>query len=628
MANSTASVYIKPTVAFNRGDTFVFGAWVCTADGAGSFQRRLTMPPNPETGFVTLPEVVTGELAGKFGEISLFNQHADFELGSASNLNSTSLWATVCEPAAQPSHVVPPPRERSTRGPRSLYRARTEAPSVRRAGKEPVPEYNSDSDTTPGHASDSNPLFGFYSDSAYEFDFGSDPEDPESEDNTTEQPLSGPASGLVITSTPAGRFIYWPDRKPADLISGDSRYVAYLDSLPFQEGTQLPRADSYTPTKVASSDSSLGNPDRQVFMAVGDTPGPLGMAQDKYLEDISADELSAEAPANETDANRDARRERNRKRNERRWCLRDNLPIRNLAEALEAVESKVHTTPEQCLMSITAIARQAQGIHTGEVIAKLAEDAYFMRVDNRVTQPPPARNRDNEATSRSADLGRNRTRAELPAQPNRTRANAGGPSPGGNSNREIIPHRGPDGGGRDPGGGGSDGGSSNHEANRRAGGGGSRGGQDHANSQASGASQGGYDARQKIEELRRKKSATAGDNDGFPSFSPRLRNLLLPDKFKPLGITKYDAKQDPIQWLRCYALSIENAGGNNDTKCLYFPFCLDQAPLTWLESLDKHSIDKWDPLKQQFTSNFAGAMGRSGTRMDLAMVKLKSILAP
>jgi hypothetical protein len=117
-------------------------------------------------------------------------------------------------------------------------------------------------------------------------------------------------------------------------------------------------------------------------------------------------------------------------------------------------------------------------------------------------------------------------------------------------------------------------------ANRRAGGRGSRGGRDHANSHASGASQGGYDARQKIEELRWKKSATAGDNDGFPAFSPRLRNLLLPDKFKPLGITKYDVKQDPIQWFRCYALSIENAGGNNDTKCLYFPFCLDQALLT------------------------------------------------
>jgi hypothetical protein len=269
-------------------------------------------------------------------------------------------------------------------------------------------------------------------------------------------------------------------------------------------------------------------------------------------------------------------------------------------------------------MSITAIARQAQGMRAGEVIAKLAEDAYFMRVDNRVAQPPPARN--NEATSRSADLGRNRTRVELLANPNRTCATDDGLSQGGNStaatggDREIIPHR-------DPGGGGSDGGSSNHGANRRAGGGGDRGGRGHANSHVSRASQGGFDARQKIEELRRKKSATVGDNDGFPAFSPQLRNLLLPKKFKHLGITKYDTKQDPIQWLRCYTISIENAAGNNDTKCLYFPFCLDQAPLTWLESLEKYSINKWDQLKEQFTSNFVSAMGRSGTRMDLSMVK-------
>jgi hypothetical protein len=99
MANSTASVFIMPTVAFKRGDTFVFGSWVCTADGAGSFQRRLTMPPNAETGLVTLPEVVTGNLARKFGEISLYNQHADFELGSDSNPNSTSPWAIVWESA-------------------------------------------------------------------------------------------------------------------------------------------------------------------------------------------------------------------------------------------------------------------------------------------------------------------------------------------------------------------------------------------------------------------------------------------------------------------------------------------------------------------------------------------------
>jgi hypothetical protein len=85
----------------------------------------------------------------------------------------------------------------------------------------------------------------------------------------------------------------------------------------------------------------------------------------------------------------------------------------------------------------------------------------------RTTHGPHVRNRDNEARSRNADLGRNRTRAELPAHPNRTRATASGPSHGGDSaggDPAIIPHR-------DPGGGGSDGGSSNHGADRRAGGG-------------------------------------------------------------------------------------------------------------------------------------------------------------
>jgi hypothetical protein len=37
MENSMASVFIEPIIAFNRGDTFVFGFWVCTADGARSF---------------------------------------------------------------------------------------------------------------------------------------------------------------------------------------------------------------------------------------------------------------------------------------------------------------------------------------------------------------------------------------------------------------------------------------------------------------------------------------------------------------------------------------------------------------------------------------------------------------
>jgi hypothetical protein len=296
MANSTASILIKPVAPFNRGDTFVFGSWVCTADGAGSFQCRLTMTPNPSTGLVTLPEVVTGELAGKFGEISLYNQHADVKLGSDSNSNSMSLWAIACEPAIEPSCADSPLHEHFPYGLCNTSKAHAKALTARRAGKEIVSDYTSDS----------NPVSGYYSNSSYEFDFGSDLDEPESETFMTEQLLSGLATSLVITSTPAGRFVYWPDRKPADLTDGNSRYVAYLNSLPFQEGTPLAPAEEHTPTEVATTDSSLGSPDHQVFMTTNETPGPSGTQPDRFLEDILADELSANAPADETNDDKNA----------------------------------------------------------------------------------------------------------------------------------------------------------------------------------------------------------------------------------------------------------------------------------------------------------------------------------
>jgi hypothetical protein len=134
--------------------------------------------------------------------------------------------------------------------------------SARRAGKEIASEYDSDSNLVSGYNSDPNPVSGYYLDSSYEFDFGADPDEPESENYTTEQPLSGPASDLVITPTPADRFVYWLDRKPADLTDENSRCIAYHDSLPFQEGTPLAPAEEHTPTEVATSSSSLGSPGR------------------------------------------------------------------------------------------------------------------------------------------------------------------------------------------------------------------------------------------------------------------------------------------------------------------------------------------------------------------------------
>jgi hypothetical protein len=120
-----------------------------TADDAGSFQHRLTMTPNPKTGLVTLPEVITGTLAGKFGEISLYNQHADFELGSASNSNSTSPWAIACEPATESSCEDALLHEHFPYGLCNASRAHTEALAARRVGKEIVSDYSSDSNPPP-----------------------------------------------------------------------------------------------------------------------------------------------------------------------------------------------------------------------------------------------------------------------------------------------------------------------------------------------------------------------------------------------------------------------------------------------------------------------------------------------
>jgi hypothetical protein len=84
------------------------------------------------------------------------------------------------------------------------------------------------------------------------------------------------------------------------LTDENSRCVPYLDSLPFQEGTPLAPAEEHTSNEVETTDSGLSTPDRQVFMAAGETPGPSGTRLDRYFNDISADELSANAPADET----------------------------------------------------------------------------------------------------------------------------------------------------------------------------------------------------------------------------------------------------------------------------------------------------------------------------------------
>jgi hypothetical protein len=124
------------------------------------------------------------------------------------------------------------------------------------------------------------------------------------------------------------------------------------------------------------------------------------------------------------------------------------------------------------------------------------------------------------------------------------------------------------------------------------------------------------DSRRKVREEVETEGADCSDR--FPAFSARFSSYKYPESFKPIGITKYDGKQAPQQWLRCYSTTIEVAGGSNITKVVYFPMALDPAPLTWLESLSNNSIDSWERLKKVFIDNFQGAIAHADTCHNLA----------
>ncbi|RLN41037.1 uncharacterized protein C2845_PM01G20280 [Panicum miliaceum] len=126
--------------------------------------------------------------------------------------------------------------------------------------------------------------------------------DPEAE------PYLG-GKGLVITSTPEGRFVYWKGMKPSELLGDDKRLVAHLDSLPFQEGRPL---GEITPSGTVLVDYSSDDPSthRHVFMAESDEYSDRH--RNERPEQISENEHTADA-ANESAYDREARRLRNRK---------------------------------------------------------------------------------------------------------------------------------------------------------------------------------------------------------------------------------------------------------------------------------------------------------------------------
>jgi hypothetical protein len=371
----------------------------------------------------------------------------------------------------------------------------------------------------------------------------------------------------------------------SDLLEVEGRLVAHLEPLPFQEGRPLATAAEGSTELVDESSHELSS--RQVLMAEeSEDDGGLPLIN---FEAVSEDEITTNAD-DENDADREARRARNRARiarwrrtNERRRSMNCELD-----PEFAAVSERGFRTPVANIARVTAILERS---HDPEVRQALL---YAQRAWIQLDQHNLA------STIREERVGESRSQAYSRTAGGRPRHQL--------SNDNARGSQAPAGRQQPPQGG------HPQQANHRLP---PEDLRQHINE--------GRDVRTVISSRRkvREEVETEGTDyrDRFPAFSARFSSYKYQEGFKPIGITKYDGKQAPQQWLRCYSTAIEVAGGSNITKVVYFPMALDPAPLTWLESLSDNSIDSWERLKKVFIDNFQGAIARAGTRHNLAQCK-------
>jgi hypothetical protein len=131
--------------------------------------------------------------------------------------------------------------------------------------------------------------------------------------------------GLAITSTPQDRFVYWMGMEPSELLEYDSRVVAFIQELPFQEGKLLSPIIEEGEGRIVLIDySSSGEFSLQhlIYLASlhehDDDDEPGRKYDDKLLADVSADECTVDAPQDEDEEHRRIRRIKNAKCAKRR----------------------------------------------------------------------------------------------------------------------------------------------------------------------------------------------------------------------------------------------------------------------------------------------------------------------
>jgi hypothetical protein len=160
------------------------------------------------------------------------------------------------------------------------------------------------------------------------------------------------ANGLMITSTPEGRFVHWKGMKLSDLLEAEDRLLAQLKPLPFQDGRALATMAEESTELVDASSDELISP--QVLMAEeGEDDGNLPIVE---FDAVSEDEATANA-SDENDTDRVARRTRNRARTARRRRVNERMRSmhRELDAEFAAVSERGFRTPVANIARATTI---------------------------------------------------------------------------------------------------------------------------------------------------------------------------------------------------------------------------------------------------------------------------------
>ena len=90
---------------------------------------------------------------------------------------------------------------------------------------------------------------------------------------------------------------------------------------------------------------------------------------------------------------------------------------------------------------------------------------------------------------------------------------------------------------------------------------------------------------------------------GCRAFTPELRSVVWPGKFKPNLPPRYDDTPDPAEFLQLYELSIEAANGDEKVMANWFPMALKDGARSWLLNLSAGSVPSWGEMSEHFVAH-------------------------